>query len=233
MVDGSPFVKALALLGSLDARVLEVVGLSLGVSLAATTLATIIGLPAALALGLARFPGRRGLRALVRALMMLPAVLIGLMVYLLLGRDGMLGGFGLLYTPWAIVLAQALLAFPLVTALFLGALESVDPLLLDGVRTTGAGPWWTARAAIRQSAPALFAAALTGFARVIGETGMTLMVGGNILNETRTMTTAIATETMRGEFETAIALGIVLLGLSILVNVALLLLEPRADARAR
>jgi tungstate transport system permease protein len=241
MVDGSPFVKALALLGSLDARVLEVVGLSLGVSLAATTLATIIGLPAALALGLARFPGRRGLRALVRALMMLPAVLIGLMVYLLLGREGMLGGFGLLYTPWAIVLAQALLAFPLVTALFLGALESVDPLLLDGVRTTGAGPWWTARAAIRQSAPALFAAALTGFARVIHQRHARLadhareagQGGGNILNETRTMTTAIATETMRGEFETAIALGLVLLGLSILVNVVLLLLEPRADARAR
>ena len=233
MGEGSPFVEALRMLGSLDGRVLEVVGLSLGVSAAATALAVLFGLPAALGLSLARFPGRRGLRALVRSLMMVPAVLIGLVIYLLLGRAGLLGALELLYTPWAIVVAQALLALPLVTALFVAALEGVDPLLLDAVRTGGGGPWWTARAAVRQAAPALFAAALSGFARVVGETGMTMMVGGNILGQTRTMTTAIATEAMRGEFEVALALGVVLLALSILVNVVLLLLEPRADARAR
>jgi tungstate transport system permease protein len=160
-------------------------------------------------------------------------VLIGLLVYLLLGRSGVLGPLGLLFTPGAIVVAQTLLAFPMATALFVATFEGVDPLLLDGVRTTGAGRWWVARAAVRQASPGLFAAGLTAFARVIGETGMTLMVGGNILGRTRTMTTAIATESMRGEFETAIALGLVLLVVSITVNVVLALLEPRADARAR
>ena len=233
MVDGSPFGRALELLVGLDPGVLRVVGFSLTTSGLATACAAALGLPAALALGLERFPGRRPLRALVRSMMMFPAVLIGLLVYLLLGRGGALGGMELLYTPGAIVLAQTALAFPLVTALFVAAFESVDPLLLDAVRTTGAGRWWVARAAVRQAAPGLFAAARTGFARVIGETGMTMMVGGNILGRTRTMTTSIATESMRGEFETAIALGLVLLLVSIAVNVVLALLEPRADARAR
>jgi tungstate transport system permease protein len=233
MIDASPFRDALELLGTLDARVLEVIGLSLVVSTAAAVLAVLVGLPCALALGLGRFPGRRALRAVVRALMMVPAVLIGLLIYLLLGRAGPLGVFELLYTPWAIVLAQGLLALPLVTALFLSAVEGIDPLLLDAVRTGGGGRWWVARAAVRQSAPALFGAGLTGFARVLGETGMTMMVGGNIVGQTRTMTTAIATETMRGQFEMAIALGLVLLVLSLGLNVALLALEPRSDARAR
>jgi len=228
-----PLGRALELIGTLDPRVLEVVGLSLEVSLAAASLAALFGLPTSLALGLGRFPGRRALRAVVRALMMVPAVLIGLLAYLVLGRGGPLGALGLLYTPAAIVLAQAVLAYPLVTALFVSAFEQVDPLLLDATRTTGAGRWWIARAAVRQAAPALFAAGLTGFARVLGETGMTMMVGGNIVGETRTMTTAIATETMRGAFELALALGIVLLGLALAVNVALLFLEPRSDARAR
>jgi tungstate transport system permease protein len=229
----SPFVEAFRMLGSLDARVVEVVTLSLGVSTAATLLAAALGLPAALGLALVRFPGRRAIRALVRALMMMPAVLIGLLVYLLLSRSGAMGALELLYTPTAIVVAQGLLALPLVTALFLSAIEGVDPLLLDAARTGGGGWWWVARAAVRQASPALFAAALTGFARVVGETGMTMMVGGNIVGQTRTMTTAIATESMRGEFETAIALGLVLLAISIAVNVVLLFLEPRADARAR
>ena len=228
-----PFGRALELIGTLDTRVLEVVGLSLGVSTAAALLATLLGLPTALALGLGRFPGRRTLRAVVRSLMMVPAVLIGLLTYLVLGRGGPLGALELLYTPAAIVLAQGLLAYPLVTALFLAALEQVDPLLLDAARTAGGGPLWVARAAVRQAAPALFAAGLTGFARVLGETGMTMMVGGNIVGETRTMTTAIATETMRGAFELALALGLVLLALSLAVNVALLFLEPKTDARAR
>lgn len=227
------FGRALELIGTLDARVLEVVGLSLAVSASAALLATLLGLPTALALGLGRFPGRRAVRAAVRTLMMVPAVLIGLLAYLLLGRGGPLGALGLLYTPAAIVLAQGVLAYPLVTALFLAAIEQVDPLLLDAARTAGGGRGWVARAAVRQAAPALFAAGLTGFARVLGETGMTMMVGGNIVGETRTMTTAIATETMRGAFELALALGIVLLALSLAVNVALSFLEPKADARAR
>lgn len=228
-----PFGRALELIGTLDSRVLEVVGLSLAVSVAAASLAALFALPTALALGLGRFPGRRALRAVVRALMMVPAVLIGLLAYLMLGRGGPLGALGLLYTPTAIVLAQAVLAYPLETALFLAAFEQVDPLLLDATRTTGGGRWWVARAAVRQAAPALFAAGLTGFARVLGETGMTMMVGGNITGETRTMTTAIAAETMRGAFELALALGILLLLLSLAVNVALLFLEPGNDARAR
>jgi tungstate transport system permease protein len=232
-MSGSPFTEALRLLGSLDSRVVDVVLLSLWVSTIAVALAVALALPAALALGLARFRGRRVVRGLVRALMMVPAVLVGLLLYLLLGRSGPLGPLELLYTPWAIVIAQGLLAWPLVTALFLAAVEGVDPVLIDAARTAGAGPLRLARAAARQAAPALFAAGLTGLARVIGETGMTMMVGGNIVGQTRTMTTAIATETMRGEFETAIALGIVLLAVSVAVNLGLLLLEPRSDARAR
>lgn len=229
----SPWGEALEMLGGLDERVVEVVWLSLRVSVAGTLLAVALGLPAAVALGLGRFPGRRAVRALVRSLMMVPSVLIGLVLYLGLGRAGPLGALELLYTPWAMVIAQGLLAWPLVTALFVASIEAVDPVLLDAARTTGGGRWWVSRAAVRQAAPALFAAGLTGFARVIGETGMSMMVGGNIVGQTRTMTTAIATETMRGAFETAIALGIVLLAISLAVNVGLLFLEPRSDARAR
>ena len=231
MVDDSPFAKALELLVGLDAGVLQVVGLSLTVSGLATACAAALGLPAALALGLGRFPGRRPLRALVRSLMMFPRCSSDCSSTCCGPRER--DERWSCCTPPPIVLAQTALAFPLVTALFVAAFESVDPMLLDAVRTTGAGRWWVARAAVRQAAPGLFAAALTGFARVIGETGMTMMVGGNILGRTRTMTTSIATESMRGEFETAIALGLVLLLVSVGVNVVLTLLEPRADARAR
>ncbi len=188
---------------------------------AATLLASLAAIPASLFLALKEFRGKRLLVGLVNTAMSVPAVLIGLLVYGLVNRRGPLGTLGLLFTPGAMVLAQALLAFPLITALALAALKGVARDARDLAMSLGANRRQLASAVIRQGRFAFLTAIIAGFSRVIGETGMTLMVGGNIKGQTRVLTTAISLETMKGNFEIGIALGIVLLLAALAVNVAL------------
>jgi tungstate transport system permease protein len=201
--------------------VLQIVALSLIVSGTATVLASLAAIPTALFLALKEFRGKRLIVGLVNTTMAVPAVLIGLVVYGLVNRRGPLGPLGLLFTPKAMILAQALLAFPLITALALAALKGVARESRDLALSLGANRFQLAAAVIHQGRFAFLTAIIAGFSRVIGETGMTLMVGGNIKGQTRVLTTAISLETMKGNFEIGIALGIVLLLTALAVNIAL------------
>jgi tungstate transport system permease protein len=213
--------QGLKLLLPPSGEILRIVALSLVVSGAATLLASLAAVPASLFLALKEFRGKRFLVGLVNTAMSVPAVLIGLLVYGLVNRRGPLGTLGLLFTPGAMVLAQALLAFPLITALALAALKGIAKDARDLALSLGANRLQLAAAVIRQGRFAFLTAIIAGFSRVIGETGMTLMVGGNIKGQTRVLTTAISLETMKGNFEIGIALGIVLLLAALAVNVAL------------
>jgi tungstate transport system permease protein len=211
----------LAILLPPSREILQIVFLSLAVSGSATLLAAAAAIPAALLLALREFPGKRFLVGAINTALAIPAVLIGLLVYGLVSRRGPLGTLALLFTPGAMVLAQALLAFPLITALALAALKGIARDARDLALSLGANRLQLALAVIRQGRFAFLTALIAGFSRVIGETGMTLMVGGNIKGQTRVLTTAISLETMKGNFETGIALGIVLLLVALVINIVL------------
>jgi tungstate transport system permease protein len=211
-----------------DGELFPIVLLSLFVSSLAVSLSAVMALPLALAAAWWEFPGKRVLIAVLNSLIAVPAVVIGLVVYLFLSRSGPLGPLGLLFTPRAMIAAQAILAFPLLASLFLAALQTVGRGIKETSLTLGASPLQAALTFLRQARYGLMAAYITGFARVLGETGMTMMVGGNIRGQTRVMTTTIALETMRGNYELGIALGLILLMTAVGVNIVLQLLQGRA-----
>ena len=215
------FSDAVRLLLSADPATLRIACLSLLVSGAATCLAALIGVPLGVLLALRRFAGRGVLVTLVNTGMGLPPVVVGLGVSILLWRSGPLGTFGLLYTAAAMVLAQFVVAAPIAAGLTRTAVAALGDDLVEALRVDGAGErrvgWETVRAAQSQVLVAVAAA----FGRAISEVGASLMVGGNILNSTRIMTTAITLEVGRGEFARAIALGMLLLALAFAVNTAL------------
>jgi len=214
------FRTALALIASLDPALLEIVRVSLGVSLTALACAALLGLPLGAWLAIARFPGRRALVVLLNAGMGLPPVVVGLVVYLALSRSGPLGALGLLFTPTAMVIAQALLIFPIVAALTRQTVEDLHEEYRDELRSFGAGRARAVTTLLYDGRHRLVTALLAGFGRASAEVGAVMIVGGNIAHHTRTMTTAIALETSRGELALALALGMLLLALSLTVNVA-------------
>lgn len=221
------FKQALTLLFPPSPEILAIIGLSLVVSASATLLAGIFAIPLGVSLAVTEFRFKRLVIGLLNTAMAIPAVLIGLLVYILVTRRGLLGFLGLLFTPWAMVMAQAFLAFPIITALSLAALKGVAKETKDLAFSLGASPLQMSLAVIRQGKFAFLTAIIAGFSRVIGETGMTLMVGGNIKGETRVMTTAISLETMKGNFELGIALGLVLLLVALLLNVFLQIMQGK------
>jgi len=210
---------------SFDKEVLNIVLLSFRVSSTAVFLSSFVSLPLGLLLTLKDFPGRRVIISIVNSLLMVPAVAIGLIVYLLLSRRGPLGAVGLLYTSWAMVVAQALLAIPIITSLSLAAFQSVKRGVRETALTLGANLRQLILTMFKESRYPLLAALIMAFARLIGETGMTMMIGGNIRGSTRVMTTTIALETMKGRFELAIVLGIILLVVCGLISIPLQLLQ--------
>jgi tungstate transport system permease protein len=210
-----------------DADLWPTVWLTLRVTATAVALAALAGIPLGAWLGLARFPGRRALVALVYTGMGLPPVVVGLAVYLLLSRSGPLGSLGWLFTPRAMVLAQAVIALPLVAGLTLAAVAAVPPELVVQVRALGAGRWQTRRAVLREARAGVLVALAAAFGRAASEVGAALMVGGNIAGQTRVLTTAIVLETGKGEFALALALAGWLLALTLAANAALLALQGR------
>jgi tungstate transport system permease protein len=219
LVDGSR--QAIELIVRGDPELLRVTALSLVVSTIATTLAAICGIPLGAALAIGRFPGRRPLQILVNAGMGLPPVVIGLVVSIFLWRTGPFGALRLLFTPQAMVIAQFLVAVPIAAGLTRSTLELVDRDVLHALRVDGAGEARVGRELVRVVAPQMLVVVAAAFGRAISEVGASLMVGGNLQGQTRILTTAITLETSRGDFARAIALGLVLLGLTLLVNVAL------------
>ncbi|SFR14091.1 tungstate transport system permease protein [Poseidonocella sedimentorum] len=217
---GEAWGLALALVLEADRDLLEIVGLSLRVSLAATAIACLIGLPLGALLAATRFPGRGALLILVNALMGLPPVVVGLVVYLSLSRAGPLGFLGLLYTPAAMIIAQTVLITPITAALSRQVLETLHDEYDPQFRSFGLTRRQTIGALLIDGRFALATVALAGFGRAIAEVGAVMIVGGNIDHLTRVMTTAIALETSKGDLALALALGIVLLALALTVNAA-------------
>jgi tungstate transport system permease protein len=209
---------ALRLLLSGDPATLRIAALSLAVSGLATALAALLGGPLGVLLGLGRWPGRALAASLVNTGMGLPPVVVGLGLSLLLWRSGPLGALALIYTPAAMVLAQFIVAAPIVAGLTRSAVGALDAELLDALRADGAPEWRVGWETLRAIRPQALVAVAAGFGRAISEVGASLMVGGNILNATRVMTTAITLEVQRGEFAQAMALGLLLLALAFLVN---------------
>lgn len=218
---------AFALIASLDPDVLDAVGTSMTVSAWSVACASVLGVPLGLAVGLAEFPFKRVAVTALNSLVALPTVVVGLVVYGFLGRQGPLGSLGLLFTPAAIVAGGSLLAAPIVANHALAAVKGADPRILPTARTLGAGPFQAMAAFVSEIRFGIMAAVIAGFGRVVSEVGVAMMLGGNIRNLTRTMTTAIALETGKGEFAFAMALGVILLAVAFVVNAFLGLLQQR------
>jgi tungstate transport system permease protein len=210
--------SALQLVLGADPALLAIVGLSLTVSLAAVSVATLIGLPLGAAVALLRFPGREAVIVTLNALMGLPPVVVGLAVYLLLSRSGPLGSWGLLFTPQAMVIAQAILVTPIIAALARQTIEDLWLEYRDELAAMNVGPARRLATLIWDARFSLITALLAGFGRSAAEVGAIIIVGGNIEGFTRTMTTAIALETSKGDLPLAMGLGIVLIAIVIVIN---------------
>ena len=214
-------LAAVGLILGADRELVRIAALSLAVSGAATGLAALVGVPLGAALYLGRFPGRRLALVLVSTGMGLPPVVVGLVITIFLWRTGPFGPLQLLYTPSAMVLAQFLVAAPIVAGVTRAALALLDVSLVEALRADGAAEWRVGAELVRSAAPQVLVAVAAGFGRAISEVGASLMVGGNIVGQTRIFTTAIALETSKGDFALALALGLILLTLALLVNAVL------------
>lgn len=217
----SGFTQAASLILSLDPQLFGIIFLSLKVSGTALIVATALGIPLGAFLGLRSFPGHGLAVSAMNTFMGLPPVVVGLFVYLLLSRKGLLGFMGLLYTPSAMVIAQTILAVPIVISLTRSAIVNVDPIIRQAAETLGATHGQVIVTIIKEARHGILSAVIAAFGRVMAEVGAILIVGGNIAGYTRVMTTTIALETDKGNFELALALGLILLALSFLVNAAL------------
>jgi len=227
------FSRAFFLILNLNRELLGIIFLSIKVSGTALVIATLFGLPLSALLGFKKFPLRGGIINVLNTFMGLPPVVVGLFVYLLLSRSGPLGFLALLYTPSAMIAAQSILAFPIVASLSHSAIVSVDPIIRQASMTLGATPVQTSLTVINEARYGIMSAVIAAFGRVIAEVGAILIVGGNIAGFTRVMTTTIALETDKGNFELALALGIILLFISLLVNTLLYLIQKRGAAGSR
>ena len=220
-------IKAFSLILGFDRDVLLAVGISLYTSLSAIVIAGIIGIPLGTVIGLGKFPGRRVVLTCLNTLMALPTVVVGLLLFGLFSRQGPLGPLGLLFTPWAMIAGQSVLAAPIVANYTVSVVSGADPRILPTAMTLGAGRLRSLFQLLREVRFGIVAAIVAGFGRVIAEVGVAMMLGGNIRGLTRTMTTAIALETSKGQFAFGLALGIVLLVVALVINLCLNVLQCR------
>jgi tungstate transport system permease protein len=212
------FAEAFSMIARLDSQLVDIVVLSVQVSLTAVFIAALVGLPLGAALAVRRFPGRQSVIVLLNALMGLPPVVVGLLVYLLLSRAGPLGSFGILFTPAAMVIAQAVLVTPIIAALSRQILEDVWLEYEEQLRSLGASRTRAGLTLLWDSRYSLVTVVLAGFGRAAAEVGAVMIVGGNIEGVTRVMTTTIALETSKGDLPLALGLGFILVALVIGLN---------------
>jgi len=213
----SGFAQAINLIVTLNPDVMQIAGLSLYVSLTATFLAACISIPLAGLIHFHEFPGKRVLIVLIQTLYSVPTVVVGLLIYLLISRSGPLGYFGLLWTPEGMILGQTVLIVPITTGLVVSALGSIDKNISDTLLSLGATGFQNVVQIIKEARYAILSAIILAFGRAISEVGVAMMIGGNILGQTRVLTTAIALQTGLGDFGFSIALGIILLGIALVV----------------
>jgi tungstate transport system permease protein len=219
------------LIGGLDAELAEIVLRSLRVSLTAVLIASLLGLPVGAAIAVGRFRGRQALIVVLNALLGLPPVVVGLLVYLMLSRAGPLGQFGILFTPTAMIVAQTILILPIVAALSRQVIEDAWQEYREQLCSLGAGPLTSAGTLIWDTRFSLVTIVLAGFGRAAAEVGAVIIVGGNIDGVTRVMTTAIALETSKGDLPLALGLGIILLALVLALNAAAYWVKEAAQRR--
>jgi tungstate transport system permease protein len=225
------FRTALQLLVEMDPGLVEIVLLSLRVSLSAVILAAVFALPLGAFVALTQFPGRRSIVILMNAMMSLPPVVVGLVIYLLLSHTGPLGVTGLLFTPTAMVIAQCVLVLPIIAALTRQTVFDLHEEYDEYLRSVGAGTWQKIATLLWDGRTRLSTAILAGFGRAIAEVGAVIIVGGNILHSTRVMTTTIALETSKGDLGMALGLGIILVLMSVAVNTAVVTIGGGANQR--
>jgi tungstate transport system permease protein len=228
---GEALQAAGGLIAARDPALVEIVLLSLAVSLSAVTMATVVGLPLGAALAVTRFAGRRAIIVMLNALMGLPPVVVGLAVYLLLSRAGPLGSLGLLFTPAAMVIAQTILILPIIAALCRQAVEDAWVEYQEQLRSLGVEGARAALTVLWDIRFSLLTAVLAGLGRASAEVGAVMIVGGNIDGVTRVMTTAIALETSKGDLPLALGLGIVLIAIVLALNAAAYLVKESAQRR--
>ena len=219
--------KAIEMILSGDPEILEITLLTLRVSITAVLVSTLIGIPTGMFLGLARFPGRRFILAIINIGMGLPPVVAGLWITLFLWRSGPLGDLAWLYTPTAIIMAQILVSLPIVTALTSTAFQQINPKLILQVKALGATKRQLYWILMKEVKLAILAAIIAGFGRVIAEVGAAMMVGGNISGETRILTTSIVMEVSKGNFDIALALSFILMTLAFIITFSLTYLQQR------
>lgn len=217
--------KALQLIFSGNAEIFAIARLSLTVSLLATAVAVLVGVPLGSWIAVKKFPLKKLLIALVNTGMGLPPVVAGLVVMLFLARSGPLGFLNWLYTPAGMILAQFIIALPIITALSISAMQNVDPKFYQQVLTLGASEWQAILVCLKEIRLTVLAAVIAGFGRLVAEVGAVMIVGGNIRYQTRMLTTATVMETHMGNFDMAIALGLILLTLGFIVNLALTIIQ--------
>lgn len=221
------FLKAFSLIYNFDHELFSIILLSLKVSGTALIISSAAGVSIGAFVGLRKFPGRGFVITLLNTFMGLPPVVVGLFLYLLLSRSGPLGFMALLYTPSAMIIAQIILAFPIVASLCHSAITKVDPIIGQAASALGATPRQKAIIIIKEARYGILSGIIAAFGRVMAEVGAILVVGGNIAGYTRVMTTTIALETDKGNFELALALGIILLIVSFFINIALHLIQRK------
>lgn len=218
---------AILLIIQVESTVVEIVSTSLKISLIATLLASLLGVTLGIWAAVSEFAGKKALQQILNTLMAMPTVMIGLILYGLLSRQGPLGEFGLLYTQSAVILGEGILILPIIMNMTMVAVQSADKRLILTLTLMGAKTRQRLLMVLSELRFAILAAVITGFGRAIGEVGAAMMLGGNIQGSTRTMTTAIALETSKGEFELGLALGLVLLLIAFIFNLLLQSLKGR------
>lgn len=221
----SAILEAIRLVATLDSDLFEIVGLSMRVSLTAVAIACLIGLPVGASLAIANFPGRRYIVVTINALMGLPPVVVGLIVYLLLSNTGPLGWLELLYSPTAMIIAQTILVMPIVAALSRQVIEDLNAEYAEQFRSLSVPVHTMVVTLLWDARHSLATVALAGFGRAVAEVGAVIIVGGNIDHLTRVMTTAIALETSKGNLHLALALGLILIVIALAVNASVSILR--------
>lgn len=219
--------RAIELIITLDPEVMQIAARSLTFAAISCSIATLIFLPVGSTIHFNQFHGRRFLINIIQTLYSVPTVAVGLFVFVFISHAGPFGNLGLLFTPAAIVVGQALLVAPIITGLTISALSGVDRAVTETAISLGANRFQTTVLVVREARFAMLAALIMGFGRAISEVGLSLMVGGNIRGFTRTITTAISLETSKGDLELSLALGIILLSLALIINIALNRLQQR------
>jgi len=220
-------LTALKLIFTLDHEVMNCTWVSLKISSVAILLASLIGVPLGFFIGANHFKGKKTVITLFNTMMALPTVVVGLLVFSFISRQGPLGVLGLLFTPTAMIIGQFILATPIITALSISAIQGIDPRIRITLITLGARSYQIVFALMLEARFAIMAAVIAGFGRIIGEVGSAMMLGGNIKGFTRSITTAIALETSKGEFSLGLSLGIILLSVALSINIMLRYLQQR------